>query len=272
MPRPSFSVLILAATALVFVVTILPTLDAGALTTADALRAILSALLTAVVLSFFLTVSRWSGVRAFVSVALLYWGVSHFNTLTEAIFFGLDLGGVSVPVLVVATVLSAAVVSAGLVFLSGRWKEGAEGTVAPAMSERTTASWAGRIVLAAFCYYVCYFIAGIIVFPFVQDFYANKPLPSVGGLFAMQMVRGSVYAAIGLMLARAVVIGRTATAIAFGAALSILGGLSPLLPPNPLMPEHIRLPHMVEIGISNFVVGMIMMWLLDVRWKKVSSG
>jgi hypothetical protein len=38
------------------------------------------------------------------------------------------------------------------------------------------------------------------------------------------------------------------------------------------MPEHIRLPHMVEIGISNFVVGMIMMWLLDVRWKKVSSG
>jgi len=38
MPKLSFSVLILAATVLVFVITVVPTLDAATLTTADALR------------------------------------------------------------------------------------------------------------------------------------------------------------------------------------------------------------------------------------------
>jgi hypothetical protein len=270
MPKLSFSTLVVGSTVLVLGVTIIPSLDVATWTTADALKAVLAALLTAIVLSFFLTSSRWTGLRAFAMIALMFWGVSHFNTLTEAIFFGLDLGGVSPPMLAAVTVASAAFVSAGIVLMSGRWKEGAEGAAPPPISDRTWTVWVWRFLLAAFCYFVLYFIAGIIVLPFVKDFYANKPMPSLGGLFVMQMIRGSVYAAIGLILTRSVVSSPKVTAIAYGAALSILGGISPLLPPNPLMPEYIRMPHMIEIGLSNFVAGVIMMRLLDVRWMKTS--
>ncbi len=37
----------------------------------------------------------------------------------------------------------------------------------------------------------------------------------------------------------------------------VLGGIAPLLLPNPFMPSGIRLAHGFEVGISNFLFGMI---------------
>jgi hypothetical protein len=47
-----------------------------------------------------------------------------------------------------------------------------------------------------------------------------------------------------------------------GTALSIFGGLG-LIVPNPFMPDFIRWPHLVEVGVSNFVYGCFVGWLLS---------
>lgn len=51
---------------------------------------------------------------------------------------------------------------------------------------------------------------------------------------------------------------RRRAAMAIGLALAILGGAVPLLPDNPRMPGNIRLAHTIEIGVSNFIFGVIL--------------
>jgi hypothetical protein len=52
-----------------------------------------------------------------------------------------------------------------------------------------------------------------------------------------------------------------------GAAYSILGGIAPLLLPNPLMPGPIRLAHGFEVGISDFIFGALVGWTLAAQSK-----
>ena len=270
MKLSSFGWMLVASTVVVLLVAHLPGLSFAALTVPDGLRTILSALLTGSILSLALTFSRWSGVRAAAGVFTLFWGVSHFNTLNEAVFFGLDFGSTSLGQLALASTVGAAVVAVGLTFITGRWTEGAAPSVAEEMSVRSPVGWAWRLLLTAFAYVVFYFVAGIIIFPFVQEFYAGRELPGPGTIVIVQIFRGLVYAGIGIVVMRMVVLSRNATALLIGAALSILGGIAPLLPPNELMPEPIRMVHMAEVGVSNFLFGVVLSRILDPRVRRKS--
>jgi hypothetical protein len=73
----------------------------------------------------------------------------------------------------------------------------------------------------------------------------------------MQVARG-----LGLTGIVALVVLRTAgnrrsAALLAGLTLSILGGVAPLIVPNPYMPVDIRIPHLFETGISNFLYGAL---------------
>lgn len=270
MKLPSFGWMLVASTLVVLLAAHLPALSFAALTVPDGLRTLLSALLTGSILSLALTFSRWSGVRAAAGVFLLFWGVSHFNTLNEAVFFGVDFGSTSFGQLALASTAAAVVVAIGLTFITGRWKEGAAPSVAEEMSVRSPVGWAWRLLLTAFAYVVFYFVAGIIIFPFVQEFYAGRELPGLGTIFVVQIFRGLVYAGIGVMVIRMAVLSRRATALFIGAALSILGGIAPLLLPNEMMPERVRMFHMAEVGVSNFLFGVVLSRMLDPRVRRKS--
>jgi len=58
---------------------------------------------------------------------------------------------------------------------------------------------------------------------------------------------------------------RRHAALALGLAFSVLGGVVPLLPDNPLMPPNIRFAHSIEIGVSNFIFGVILAYLFIPR-------
>ena len=49
----------------------------------------------------------------------------------------------------------------------------------------------------------------------------------------------------------------------------ILAGVAPLLLPNPYLPGHVRLAHGFEIGISNFVYGLLLGYVLT---RKAAPG
>ncbi len=256
MQKRSFGIHVILATLVIVLVIHLPALDVGSMTLNGALRALLSALLTGAVLVFLLWFSRWKGMAALVGTWAFFWGIAHFNTLNEAVFFQIDMGPISPVMLLAGSAVAAAVVSAALVVLTGRWSSAAD--PGPMLiSEYTPAGWTVRVLGVALVYVVCYFIAGMIIFPYVQHFYAGRPIPSPGEVVSMQLFRGSVYALILSLGLRMIAVPRMAAILFSGAALSIIGGVSALLPDNPLLPADVRAVHMAEIGISNFVFGAL---------------
>jgi hypothetical protein len=58
---------------------------------------------------------------------------------------------------------------------------------------------------------------------------------------------------------------RAQHAIAGSLLMCLIGGLAPLVIPNPLFPDAIRYAHMVEVVCSNLLFGGIAAWLLSPR-------
>jgi hypothetical protein len=174
-------------------------------------------------------------------------------------------------VLTVAIVLSLAptvvlpqlVAAFAIVWAVGAWK------VAARRGAAEPVRWGAlgaRGVLVAAIYLVCYFVAGMFVFPFVRDFYMARSLPPGGLVAALQFfVRGPIFAVAIAMLVWQMPTPRRQHAFAGALLMCVVGGLVPLLIPNPLFPDAIRYAHMVEVVCSNLVFGALAGWLLSPR-------
>lgn len=228
----------------------------------SAWRLILAHLLTASVLAYAAWSARAHGWRLAAAVFLLFFVLSYFNTLDEGVLF-LELSPSLVLGALIVGLLTSAAVAGLLVWLMGKGSA-AEPSDAPSFAARSAGGWLWRLVAGDFAYVLLYFAAGLIVFPFVKDFYADKTLPGPGTMILMQLFRALVYIAAALPIARMIPEGRRA-ALALGLAFSILGGVAPLLPDNPLMPPHIRFAHTLEIGVSNFIFGVVLALLFTPR-------
>jgi hypothetical protein len=113
---------------------------------------------------------------------------------------------------------------------------------------------------------VLYLTAGILILPFVRHFYMSSGLvnmPTLGVILATQVVRGLVYAVSLMPLLRRMEGRRRHAALVAGLALSVLGGIAPLLLPlDDILPPEVRAVHMLEIFCSNFLLGVIAAFLL----------
>jgi hypothetical protein len=137
-------------------------------------------------------------------------------------------------------------------------------TPAPAALARSASRTTLTFILLGLLYAVVYFTAGGVIYAFVREFYADKPLPGAGPLFALQaLVRGPLFVAIGMCVVQLTGRNRPMSILATACTLSGLGGLTALLVPNPLFPDGVRLVHLAEVGISNAVFGVVVGWVLS---------
>lgn len=183
------------------------------------------------------------------------------NNLLEAVFFSLDIPRHDLPAIVAMAVLVPILVAPVVDALAGKgpdrppaWPEG-----------RPLRTWLGLLLACDAVYVAAYFSAGALVWPFVQAFYSSRSLPETPALLSMQLVRGLVFAGVLLLLAARLRARRTTAAVLAGLTMAILGGVAPLLVPNPYMPAAIRWPHLVETGVSNLLFGIIGILILTVR-------
>ena len=118
--------------------------------------------------------------------------------------------------------------------------------------------WLWRIPASAAIYFVLFFVAGLIIWPFVQDFYAAQLTEERLGLlnFEWEYLNGVWFALIALPLIRLVPGGWWRAGVTLAVALCLIRGIGGLIVPNPYMPTGIRLWHMFEVGWSNFVYGL----------------
>ncbi len=220
----------------------------------------LSSLATVLALAALVTAGREGGWRLAGRVALVYFGVAWFNVFDELLVFRLP--GITTRTAAGQAICSLAIAAVFvplMVWLFGRMRR-EPGDAPPAVARRGVAAWMWRIGVGAILYLVFYFVAGFLVFPFVKSFYVNAhiEMPSFGPLILMEVFRGLVYVGLAIVATRGMTGRRGRAALAVGLALSVFGGIAPLLMPNPILPGYVRLAHGFEVGISNFAYGVVL--------------
>jgi len=134
--------------------------------------------------------------------------------------------------------------------------------VEAALPHRSVSQTVGRAVLCSACYVFLYFLAGMIIFPYVRDFYATQQIPSPGQIVSLQFfVRGPVFILVCLTLLRMFRLPHFSGALAVGLAFTVLSGVAPLIMPNPIFPDSVRWVHFGEVTSSNLVFGFVVGWV-----------
>jgi hypothetical protein len=224
--------------------------------------ALLANLLIAATLAWFARSAAWAGWRLAVALFIVAFGIGHANSLIEAYVFGFFPRPGEVQALFASAFVTTALFAPLMVWLTGRWREAGTAQVPP--PRHSAINWTARFAAGAVAYLVLYFAAGMIIYPYVQGFYEQRPLPPGATIAGLQLfVRGPLFVLFGWVIARMVPGSRARHALLVAVAMAVLGGAAPLLVPNPYFPDAVRWVHFAEVVTSNFVFGAIVGWL----WK-----
>src|SRR5579864_1338188 len=203
--------------------------------------------------------SEWRGWRLGVILAAIPLVIESVNLLEGVVF--LTNSQVEWGKIFLHALISAALIVPVWMLLFGRRNDVPHEHSHPIASKsRGERAW--KFVVSDFAYIFLYMAAGLIIFPYVKDFYATQHVPAMKTIVALQLlVRGPVFIVLCLGLVRMLGLPRLAGALAVGAVFTILSGVAPLLMPNPYFPDAVRWVHFCEVTSSNLVFGAIVGWL-----------
>jgi hypothetical protein len=138
--------------------------------------------------------------------------------------------------------------------------------------------WTLRLAACAAIYLAAYLIVGAVMYqafmaPFYDDPSLGLVVPDTMGLvFPLQFVRGFLFTVAMLPLVLGLRVERLPLALILAAVLFVIGGLAPLLIPNPHMPAELRFYHSVEILLQNGSLGIAIALLLAPGREPVERG
>ena len=133
----------------------------------------------------------------------------------------------------------------------------------PEATAPTGLAW--KLPLIAFIYVLFYFGAGFLIAwrsEAVRTFYLNGAGIDDRAVALLQLARGAIWAGMAWLLARSLSGSAGAKGVLAGIAFAVFMD-APLLFPNPFMPWAVREVHLVEIGVSNFLFGLLAVLLLS---------
>lgn len=229
-----------------------------------------------VALSYPVVRSRWRGWVLVLTVFAVFFGVMTFLSQIETVLFLNYLVSIVPPDLTPKLFLQGAVLagffSPLVVLVHGKLRGREESWVNNRRLVMTRREWVWKLALLSVIYVGVYFIFGRLVFlPLAGEafyqYYANLQLPA--WILAFQLVRGLIWVALALPVVRMMKGAWWETGLALSLLFSGLMG-SLLILPNPLMPDAVRIPHLVEVTTSNFVYGWIVAWVLTRPGRAVS--
>jgi len=235
----------------------------------------------AIVLSYPIIRSRWTGWPLIMAIFFVHYVVMTFLSQIETVVFLDYLVDVvpteMIPGLFVQGAIVAALFAPLAVLIHGKIKgpagerpsataEGTKGSQGP--NERLVmpwTEWAWKLALIAVIYVVIYFSFGAFVFmPLAGDAFQSYygELQGPAWILPLQVVRAFIWVASALPIIRMMKGQWWEAGLAVALLFSVLMGFL-LLMPNPFMPDAIRQAHFVEVSASNFLFGWIVVWLLN---------
>ncbi len=207
-------------------------------------------------------------------------GIQYFMSQIETLWFNdslnMDLD------LIFAVVLAGGIMyllfSITATWLTGRFKKSIEQPTDVSEMIRSPLIKRG-IILVVVVWPLIYFFAGYFIawqFEDIREFYSDTvesgSFASImignftSGLYFFQILRGGLWILISipvLMIANVSVVRK---GIILGLLFSVLGA-SQLLLPNPIMPEMVRMAHLLETSTSNFLWGFVIVLYLGKLWS-----
>ena len=240
---------------------------------------LVSSLNTAIILIYIYnsTVSKW---KLVLNVFILMFGLQFFMAQIESIWFNnaLQMEENAIYAIILGGFIGTLVFSILSVTVTGKFK----GELGRFEQFPVTMSNVTTVLLLAFIIWpIIYFLAGYYIawqFESVRVFYSDSPgidtfavmmeRNIADKLYFFQMIRGLLW----LMIAGAALFTMKGSvvkkAVIVGLLLSILSS-SQLLIENPVMPEGVRMAHLLETSTSNFIWGVIICYGLS--WSNRSQ-
>lgn len=233
-------------------------------------------LLQTIALAYPTVRSKWHGWRLSIAVFLLYFGTVTFMSQIESLVYlrgkmpdGMLLG-------IFAMGLFAAAVFAPVAVLAlGRWRSGTPATRSSHGVPTSMAEWSWKAATGGLVFLALYYLFGYYVAwqnPALRAYYGGTDpgsfaaqmigtVQSVPWMLPFQFARGLLWVA----LAALVLHMMRGHWWEVGLAVSALFALPVLylLLPNPIMPEEIRMAHLVETLPYQFLFGWFSVWLLS---------
>ncbi len=240
--------------------------------------------LNTTVLTWIILRSRPSGLRLALRVFLILFGVTTLMSQIESAVFLTRLPSGMLPRLFLFGAIVSAIFSPAAVFVLKRKAEIAQENEAGGRLEMPLSEWAWKTALIAVAYLVLYFTFGYFIAwqnPEVRAYYGGTDpgsffaqmravLTDTPWLVPFQILRSLMWTAIAVLLIRTMKGRWWEVALAVGAAFAVLMNTQLLLP-NPLMPEAVRMAHLLETATSNFIFGCLTAWLLAPRSDRVRA-
>jgi len=202
-----------------------------------------------------------SGWKLALNIFLITFIIGNINILIEAYIFNVTDRSDTF-LLMVKGLLLAIISSPLMVYLFGKWKAK---PIKLFFKPKSILQWTWRIVASDLLYLFFYLLAGFVlvnIYPQLMDFYADK-IPPFALMINTQFFRALLFIFIAFIIIRNTNLPLFKRALLVGGVFSIFGGIAPLIMPgDEFMPGYVRFGHAFEVGISNFLYGIILVYLI----------
>ncbi|MGB5243706.1 MAG: hypothetical protein WBN50_08815 [Lutimonas sp.] len=209
--------------------------------------------------------NKYDSYKLIAIIFMIFFGVGSFNILIEAYIFNVtDQTETLQQILLNA--FEMAIFS--IFFIKFIVKKSDSQSIS--FERRKFGSWLWRIFSGNILYLFLYILAGMILYlsmPRLNEFYGDKIPPMELIIKTQIFLRAFVFMAIAVLINRTVVLPKYQKAVLVGLIFSVIGGIAPLIVPNELMPQFVRIGHGYEVGISNFLYGFLLSLLLFQKSK-----
>jgi len=255
------------------------TVQAGA-----ALVALLAvSLLNTLVLGYVIIRSRWAGWKLVLAIFFVFYGVMTVMPQIETAFFLTRLPPGMLPRLFLSGAIIAALFSSLAVLILGKRRSNPTESNRHSRLDMPVGEWVGKLSLIVIAYLVIYFTFGYFIAwksAAVRAYYGGSDPGSFLAqmrsvvrdtplLLPLQVVRAILWTAIAVPVIR-MMKGQWWEA---GLAVALLFAVvmnSQLLLPNPLMPQEVRMVHLLETATSNFLFGWLIVLILR-GWRQSAT-
>jgi hypothetical protein len=266
---------------------LLPSAPSDSAPTASPISPVLALLLIAAlntaVVSWLILRSHLRGWWLAATMTLVFYGVQVLQPQVESLIFQTSPGYAShLPIGMIPRIMAAGLAHACLwvplvVLVLGRWRPDTRWEP-PSRPATQLAEWSWKLLLAALAYVVLYFTFGYYVAwrnPAITAYYQGTDAGTFWSNFRnvlrdtpwlppVQALRGLLWAALALVVIRALKGPVWEKALAVGALFAVVMNAGLLLP-NPYMPHEVRMIHLIETASSNFLFGVLLVWLFAVQ-------
>jgi hypothetical protein len=241
-----------------------PTLADGPLSTVQALLVVTG--LTAIALGLVAEYARQRSWRLGLLIFIASFAIGSAMMQLETLWFNDSL---RLPLMVVGKLVASSAITFLVVALAAALVF--RPVEVPALPVPAKLWW--RIAMMAVIYVVLYFAAGALIAwqsAAVRDYYGNGLHIAFLPLVAFQIFRGTLWGLIALFIVSRLHAALLTRALIMGVLFSVMTAAQ-LLYPTPFFPWSVRSAHLLEVGTSEFLYGLIATFVLLADAKKQSA-